>query len=225
MEDQEIIKLWKTYDKKLDASLQFNRRNAEDITRMKVKSFLESMKPLKAFTILAGILWVGFLDVLIINFWSVANPFFLISAGIVMVLNNLSLVMYLYQLILIHRADVSDPIIATQAKLASLRASTLWIARLLFLQLPMWTTFYWNESMLANGNVWLYSIQFVVTGSLTYLAIWLYLNITYENRNKKWFGFIFNGKEWTPVIKSMELLREMAEYNQESTKGNENITG
>ena len=66
MEDTEIINLWKL-TKKLDESLVLNRKNAEDITKIKVRSFLESMKPLKIFTMLIGIIWVGFVDILIIN--------------------------------------------------------------------------------------------------------------------------------------------------------------
>ena len=40
MEEQDIMQLWKSYSVKLDESLQLNRKNAEDITRMKVQSFL-----------------------------------------------------------------------------------------------------------------------------------------------------------------------------------------
>jgi hypothetical protein len=59
MEETELINLWKSYDKKLEESLSLNRKNAEEITKMKVQSFLISMKPLKIFTLLVGIVWVG----------------------------------------------------------------------------------------------------------------------------------------------------------------------
>src|SRR5665648_603240 len=88
MEDTEIINLWKSYDKKLEENLRFNKKNAEDITKIKVQSFLSSMKPMKIFIVLAGIAWVGFLDTLIINLFHVASPFFLVSAGIIVLLNN-----------------------------------------------------------------------------------------------------------------------------------------
>ena len=74
MEDIEIINLWKSYDKKLEENLQFNKKNAEDITKIKVQSFLSSMKPMKIFIILAGIVWVVFVDVLIINIFNVWFP-------------------------------------------------------------------------------------------------------------------------------------------------------
>ena len=212
MEDIEIINLWKSYDKKLNENLLLNRKNAEDITHMKVQSFLASMKPLKIFAIVVGIIWVGFVDVLIINLFRIATPLFLISAGIQSLLTTLAIGVYLYQLILIYQVDISEPILATQDRLARLKSSTLWVTRILFLQLPLWTTFYWTKGMLENGNMALYVLQIAVTLSFTFLAVWLFRNIRYENRNKKWFRLIFSGKEWDPVIKSMELLSQIDEY-------------
>lgn len=214
MEELEMINLWKSYDKKLEENLLLNRKNAADITQLKVGSFLSSMKPLKIFTILAGILWVAFVDMIIINLFSIASPIFLISAAIQVLLTKLAIGIYLYQLILIHQVDISEPVLATQDKLARLKSSTLWVARLLFLQLPVWTTFYWNQSMLENGNMVLYIIQIAVTLLFTFLAVWLFVNIKFENRDKKWFRLIFEGKEWTPVIKSMELLSQIEEFRK-----------
>lgn len=215
MEHAELINLWKSYDKKLEENLSLNRKNAEDITHIKVQSFLASMRPLKIFTLLAGVLWVAFVDILLVVLFPIANPFFLISAGLQVLLTKLAIGIYLYQLFLLHQIDLSKPIVTTQEKLSRLTSSTLWVARLLFLQLPVWTTFYWNNSMLENGNVWLYGVQAVVTLSCTYIAIWLFVNIKYENREKQWFRFIFGGKEWDPVIQSMELLKQIQEYKNE----------
>jgi len=228
MKDTEIIDLWKSYDKKLDENLHLNRRNAEDITKMKVQSFLASMKPLKIFTILVGMLWVGFFGILIANLFifafTMVSPFFLISAGIQVLLTATSLVIYVYQLILIHQVDMSEPILATQETLSRLKASTLWVTRILFLQLPVWTTFYLTESIFQNGHTIFYIVQGIVTFSFTYLALWLFFNIKYENKDKKWFRLIFDGKEWSPVMKSMELLSQIDEYRIENKTANENAS-
>ncbi len=212
MENSEIINLWKFYDKKLDDNLLLNRKNAEDITHIKIRMFLISMTPLKLFTIVVGLLWVGLVDVLIINLFSVASLYFLISAGIQVLLTKLAIGIYFYQSVLIRQVDISEPIIATQEKIARLKSSTLWVARLLFLQLPLWTTFYLNDALLKSGNVVFYTIQAITTISFTFLAIWLFLNIKYENKEKKWFRLIFTGKEWSPLIKSMELLNQLSDY-------------
>ena len=214
MEDIEIINLWKSYGRKLDESLLFNRKNAEDLAKMKVRSLLSSMKPLKIFAISVGIAWVGFVDFLIVKLFHIANPIFIGSAIIQAFLTQLAIVVYLYQLILISRADFDEPILSTQNKLVRLKSSTLWVARLLFLQLPVWTTFYWNKSMLENGNIVLWIIQIMVTLFFTLLALWFFINIKFENRDKKWFKLIFTGKEWSPVIRSMALLKEIEKFRE-----------
>jgi hypothetical protein len=215
MEDTEMITLWKSYGQKLDETLTLNRKNAEDITRIKVQSVLSSMRPLKIFAILVGIVWVTFVDILIINLYPVASPYFLISAGIQALLTKLAIGIYLYQLILIHQVDTSEPVLATQDRIARLKYSTIWIARVLFLQLPVWTTFYLSGSIFNNGNTLMHIIQIGTTALFTFAAVWLFLNIRYENRDKKWFKLIFRGNEWAPVMKSMELLDQINEYKEE----------
>jgi len=70
--------------------------------------------------------------------------------------------------------------------------------------------------MLENGNLWLYTTQFIITISLTTLAIWLFFNIKYENREKKWFQYIISGIEWNPVIKSIQLYKDIEEFKHEA---------
>jgi hypothetical protein len=213
MENSEIINLWKSYDKKLEESLVFNMKNAEEITKMKVQSFLSSMKPMKIFTILVGIIWVAFVDLLIFNFFHVANPIFLVSAIFQVLISKLAIGIYLYQLILIQLVNINEPILSTQKRLSELKSSTLWAVRVSFLQLPIWTIFFWNKSMIENGNIWLYALQFIITASFTYSAIWLF-----KNRDKMWFRVLFNGIEWNPVMKSMELLSQINEFSNENSQ-------
>jgi hypothetical protein len=212
MEDKELINLWKTYDKKLEENLSLNKKNAEDITKLKLHSHLASMKPIKIFTIIVGILWVVFVDILIFIAFKVGISFFLISAIIQVLLTKLAIGVYIYQLVLINRVDISDSILATQEKIATLKSSTIWITRLLFLQFPVWNTFYWTEAAWENGGILWYIIQIPLTAAFTYLAVWMFFNIKYENRDKKWFRMIFKGKEWTPLMKSMEMLKQIEAY-------------
>lgn len=215
MEDTEIINLWKSYDKKLEENLSLNKKNAEDITKIKLYSHLASMKPIKIFTIILGILWVVFVDILIFAAFKAGISFFLISAIIQVLLTKIAIGVYIYQLILINRVDISDSVLATQEKIATLKSSTIWITRLLFLQFPVWNTFYWTEAAWENGGTLWYIIQIPLTAAFTYLAIWMFLNIKYENRDKKWFRLIFKGKEWTPLMKSMAMLEQVEEYKEE----------
>jgi hypothetical protein len=220
MNELELKKLWQANNDKLEERIVINKKNTEDITRVKVHNILGSMKPIKIFTLLVGILWVviGVIVVssIYINSFTEANKFFLFSASIQVGLTAISLYFYLYQLITIYQIDITEPILRTQEKLSSLKISTLWVTRLLFLQLPVWTTFWWNETMLTDWGILQWIMTLFFTLSFTVIAIWLFFNIKYENRNKKWFQLIFSGKEWTPLMKSMELLEQVEEYKDQN---------
>jgi len=213
----ELKKIWQTTNEKLEESIVLNRENSGDITKLKVHNFLSSMKPIKIFTLLVGVLWVGIgviaLGGIYVYAFSEANKFFLFSATVQVLLTAIAFVIYIYQLITIYQVDITEPILITQKKLISLKISTLWVTRFLFLQLPIWTTFYWNASMLENGNWLLWIFQGIVTLSFSFIAIWFFFNIKYENKDKKWFQLIFNGKEWTPLMKAMKLSEQIEEYN------------
>ncbi len=216
MNEMEFKKLWQKTNEKLEESFVINRNNTDDITRMKVYNFISSMKSIKIFTLLVGTLWVGvgasLLSQIYLNAFSETNKCFLFSASIQVGITAVALLIYLYQLITISEVDISDPVLKTQEKLASLKLSTLWVTRILFLQLPVWTTFWWNETMFKDWNLFQWAVTGIVTLSFTYFAIWLFFNIKYENRNKKWFKLIFKGKEWTPLMNSIELIAQIKNY-------------
>jgi hypothetical protein len=215
MDEKELKNIWQSANEKSESSLQIAHKNRDEITRIKVNNFLSSMRPLKIIAIVIGILWVIFVDGLIVSLWSTANPFFLISAGIQVVLTKLAIGVYLYQLYLIRQVDLSEPVLFSQERLSRLKSSTLWVTRILFLQLPVWTTFSFHTGMLHNGNILLLTIQGLIALFSVYAAVWLFLNIKYDNRDKKWFRWLFNGKDWDPIVKSMELISQIEEYKAE----------
>jgi glucan phosphoethanolaminetransferase (alkaline phosphatase superfamily) len=216
MEDSEMLNLWKSANEKLEKNPFVIKKNPEDITGIKVHNYLTAMKPIKIFTLLAGIVWVIIGGIVVTKLFvfsfAISSKFFLFSAAIHLLLTAIAIFIYLYQLITIYNVDKTDPILKTQKKLAALKTSMLWVTRILFLQLPVWTTFWWNETIFQKWNLLQWAIPVTVTILFTYFAIWLFFNIKYENRNKKWFKLIFNGKEWTPLMKSMELLEQLDEY-------------
>ncbi|ATL46166.1 hypothetical protein COR50_02725 [Chitinophaga caeni] len=218
MNELELKQLWQTTNDKLEANFVLSKENADNITRLKVHNILGSMKPLKFFTILIGMLWVTIGSIVLSANWESlwnANKFFLLSAALQILLTASALFIYLFQLVKIYRVDTGNPILKTQRELAQLKISTLWSARILFLQLPLWTTFWWHESMFTNWNIGQWLVTLTITGSFTFLSLWLFFNIKYENRDKKWFKLIFKGKEWTPLMKSMELLDQINRFSAE----------
>jgi hypothetical protein len=213
MEDIELKQIWASLNKNQEANLKINQQILENTTDLRVKSLLYSMRPTKLALIVLGVLWVIFLDI-IINTFNAASPFFIASAIIQVLLTKLAIGIYLYQFITIQQVNSIDPIISTQEKLSSLKSSTLWVARILWLQLPVWSTFYLHKAMFNSENFLWLIFQIICTSALTYLAIWLFINIKPENKNKKWFRLLFEGKEWNPVIKSLELMDELREFKK-----------
>jgi len=216
MNEKEIKLLWQSANEKLDRSLQVNKTNTDDIARLKVQNFLASMKPTKVFALIVGIIWVivlgSILANLIVNHLDEVSLFFVFSGTIQVLLTAITIGIYVYQINLINKIDFSEPVLTIQEKVSKLKISTLNVTRLLFLQLPVWTTFYWNEKMFVAENWLLWILQGIVTLSFTYVALWLFFNIKYENRNKRWFQLMFRGKEWKPILQSMELLNQIKQY-------------
>jgi len=180
---------------------------------------LSSMTPLKIFTIIVGMLWVGIGGTIVVNLfvhaYASVSPFFLYSAAFQLLLTAIGIGIYLYQLVLIHQMDITDTLIKTQKRLTQLKSSTLWVARILLLQLPAWTTFYWSMDLIKSGHLPYIFLNSVVTLLAIAVSLWLFINIRYENREKKWFKLIFEGKEWTPVIKAIELHKEIEAFERE----------
>lgn len=214
MNESALKNLWQESNEQLEVAIRVNKANTDDITRIKAYSLLSSMKPVKIFALVAGICWVLFLDGLLVAGWGSVGVFFMASAFIQVVLTKIAIGVYIYQLILINQTDLSEPIVTTQERLTRLQSSTLWIARVLFLQLPVWTTFYWNYSMVQNGHWALWLLQGIATVGLTVLAVWLFFNIRYENREKRWFRWLFQGKEWEPLLRAMDLLKTIEEFKR-----------
>lgn len=219
MEEQTLKELLNTYNQKLEATNTLQQKMVEEVSQLKMHHFLNTMKPLKRFTILIGIIWVLLIDSLLANLCLYAfdkvSIWFLVSAGLQSLLTKIALGVYAYQLVLIQQIDVSEAILKAQARLVKLQSSTLWVARILFLQLPLWTTFYWNVSMLQNGNMLLFVLQGTVTLGFTYLSGWLFLNINLQNKDKHWFQWIFGGNEWKPILQAMDLLQQIKSYETE----------
>lgn len=224
METTEVLKLWKSYDSKLEKALKLNRTVAEDVTRLKMKSLLTAMNPIKIFTLIVGCIWVLIGGTVVTNLFVYAYPkvshFFLFSVTIQVLLTAIAIGIYVYQLVMIHEVNVDESIMDTQKRIGRLKSSTMLVARVLFLQMPVWTTFYLSGEMFLQGNVAYILVNGLVTLTFTYFSVWLFFNIRYENRDKKWFKMIFDGPEWSPVLKSMELLKQMSEYKDQNTGTN-----
>jgi len=219
MEDIELKNMWKAYDQKIAEakilnlqSWVVNLKTFEYLQTHKAQSILKSLSIFKSWAVVVGILWIFILAVLAFsnNF---LNPYFTISVMIIMLFSIFATAMYINQIVLIKQINYSESIIDVQKKLAQLQSSTINGLRIVWLQLPFYTTFFWSTKWMMNDiKFWL--IAFPVTLLFTLLAIWLYKNISLKNAHKKWLKILLSNKEWTSIIKAKEYLDEIEEFKK-----------
>lgn len=215
MEDQELKLLWKQYDKKLNEFLTLNYKNMEDIGKLKASSALRPVRTIKIVSVVLGFLWILFLGFLLVHSLEFSKPFFIISVGILFVIYAIAVGIYIKHLVLISQFDASKTVMEAQQKLASLQTSLLRVVRLLFLSIPLYSTWYLTFDWIKNAPVTFWLIQVPIILFFTFLGIWLYKNINYKNSHKKWFRLLFNSPEWTGMIKAREFLDQIKEYKKE----------
>jgi len=215
MNDTDLKNLWQAGNEQIAISQKSDKTSLDKLTKRNVSHFLSSMKPIKIFTLLVGLLWVfGIGYVLIklsINAYDQVSLYFLYSAYFQVMLTAMAAILYIIQLSTLYSIDFNKPVVILQKTLINLKASTLNVTKILILQLPFWTTFYWNESMFKNGTLPLFILQGAVTISFTYLSLWLFFHLKYENADKWWFKLLLQGKEWEPLITSIGILNDMEE--------------
>jgi hypothetical protein len=219
MEDIELKKLWQSYDQKLEEakllnmqSWVLNLKSFEMMQTHKAKSKLRSLKWLKLVIVFGGVVWVAILLFLFFKSFTWQKIFFTASVGIVALFNILAIILYIRHIVLIYQIDNSENIIDTQTKLATLQSSTMNTGRILWLQMPFYTTFFFSPAFFHDIKSWLISIP--ITLLFTFLAIWLYKNINYQNTEKKWFKILFGSPEWTSVNKAIGFLKEIEDFKK-----------
>ena len=218
----ELQNIWKAYDQKLEEarvlnlqSWALNFKSFEAIQTQKAKSKLNSLGRFKTWAIVAGILWVAFLAFLIYHSFTFSKIFFVLSAGIIALTTLIAVIVYIQHVIWIRQIDNSESVVEVQKKAAKLQTSTLQIVRILFLQMPFYTTFWFTPQMVMSGDIKFWFISFPIVLLFSFFSIWLYRNINFRNVNKKWFKILFNSPEWTSVAKAIEFVKEIEDYKND----------
>ena len=221
MDDNDLKNIWKMYEQKLEEarvlnlqSWALNIRCFETLQQQKMKSKLTRLALFKIMMLVLGVPWTFFLGFLFVNSLSWPKIFFALSTGAVFFIYLYVIFEYIRHLVLINQISNSESIVQTQLKLAELKSATLRITRILFLQAPFYTTFFYTPKWAAAGDPGFWFIGVPVTLLFTAAAIWLYRNIAYKNAGKKWFRILFNSPEWSYVVQSMGFIQEIEAFKQ-----------
>jgi len=222
MEDIELKNIWKQYDEQIASSKALNLQTwalhlhcVELVQNQKAASKLNSLARFKGWAVALGIVWVLFLGMLVYgNHFS--NPYFGISVTAILIFNLYAVIIYLKQIILIKQINYDGSITDTQQKLARLESSTINSTRVLWLQMPFYTTWFWHSSWIHVDEWKFWLITFPITLGFTLLAVYLYKNMTADNLHKKWIKtLMMAGPEYTSVIEAAGFLKEIEAFKKE----------
>jgi hypothetical protein len=221
MEDLELKNIWAAYDKKLEEakilnlqSWALNLKCFEELQLHKAKSKLRALAGFRWGVIVLSIAYVLFLSMLV-YFIRWRNIYFTVSIGMIALITMITLVTYIKHIVIISQINYSNSITDTQGKLSILRSSMINIVRIAWLQLPFWSTFFWSSKWIIYGSLSFWLIPLPITLFLTWLAIWLYRNVSLKNMDRAWFKILLGSPEWTSVQKALEFMREIEVFKQD----------
>ena len=211
MTADEFQQIWKAYDVKLERSLQLNLRLLKDVQTQKAKSLLQRLVSGLVVEIVLGLVWVLLLG------WALyyvrSQPVMAVSFAAFIVASGVAIAECFKDIAIIRRISYADNIVDTQEKLAGLRLSIIRTLRVVWLQLPFWSTFFVSNAMIRDGGSRFWIIQTPITLGLTVAAIFLYRNITVENaKRKKWVRGLIRGSGARTVARAMDLMQEIEDF-------------
>ena len=214
MEDETLKELWKAQNDKLDISVKLNQLLLESLQKQKAEVKLSHLARYKNRVAIFGIIWILFLGLLVYGN-QFKNPFFSTSVLLIALFNVIAVYVYFKHAVLIKKIDYSDSIIKTQQKLIRLQTSTFTIGRILWLQLPFYTTFFWSWEMIGRMDIRFYLIALPITVVFSWVAIWLFKNLVPKNIDKKVVKWMVKDSiEYKSISKAMDFLNEIETFKK-----------
>ena len=215
MEDTSFILLWKQHYEKIDQTLAINKRLLKELLTQKAESSLRRLLREKAFGIVAGVVWLLILGAplgLALTHYHPAANYFIVSIGVIFLINLKALADYIRFAILIQSIAYDGSIVKIQEKLYRLQWSMIRHCRIMVLQFPFWSTFFlsstWFPQHTPPGFI---ILQIGITGLLTYIAYWLYRNLTSAKLGNRWIKLFVASVGGKDVVAALGFYKELAE--------------
>ena len=217
MEDEYLKNIWDYEGNEKDNFLNINNESFELMQYKKIKNKLKSLLLPKLVGIVLGSGWILFMFMLIYlsilySAMSLGKVFFIGSFSIILLITGVAVFLYIKDIFTIWKIDNSESLVQTQSKLALLQLSIINSVRVLWLQLPFYTTWYLNYEMIVNGSIIFRIFQLLLTGFTSWLAIWLFRNINCKNLNKKWVRNFMRGYGFNRARQAMDFIHEINNF-------------
>jgi len=212
MEDKEILKLWKSHDQKLEEVLTLNKEIAYEVTKKKLHKTINSLRLPKSILLIIGLPYTFILCFITWITFKAGAFVMMLGFGIISLIMIGVIIGYFYQLSLIAKINHEETISKVQKSIAELKISSFNIARLTVLQLPFWSVCWVSMEGLKNSPFIYGGINLIIFLGLSHVSYWLYQNLSIDHTTSKISKVIFSGKEWEPILKSSDILKQLKEY-------------
>ncbi|MCC6289908.1 MAG: hypothetical protein IT249_18680 [Chitinophagaceae bacterium] len=214
MEHIDILALWKSQNAKLDETISINKKLLKESLHNKAKSALGGFKATRWVGIIFGVLWCVAMSFILIASWKYTNWFFKSAFIIHITVSLIAVGLYIYHLILLKNFDNSQTVISAQRELVELKFSNLRTLGILWLQLPVFSTWYMSNEWMHNAPFTFWFIQMPIVLVQLFIGFWLYRNLNYKNQQKKWFKWFVSKGEFGKINKANSFLLEIDELDK-----------
>ncbi len=214
MNDKELLNIWKSYDQKMSETLTLNKAMAYEITKEKLNKTINLLRFPKSILLVIGIPYTIILCFISWITYQAEAYIMLFGFGMISLIMIGTIIGYLYHFYLISKINHSEEIAEVQKNIAELKISSYNITRLVVIQLPFWSVCWMSIEALKNSPFIYGGVNLVVFLVLSYVSFWLFRDLSMTNTNSRISKFFFSGKEWEPILKSVDLLEQLREYEK-----------
>ena len=220
MDNLDIIHLWEKQDVKIERALAINKKLLLEVLNQKAQSAISSLRKGKVFGIVIAVIYLIILGLIL--FYALTNyssnlNYFIVSFGIIFIINIKALYDYIKHLIWTSSIDYDGNVTEIQQKLSKLQLSIIKHVRIMFLQFPFWTTFYLGSSWFPSQVNWIYIVfQIAVTGSFAFISYWAFKNLTLENIDNKLVSHILSGSGGKQTKRALAFYKEIEAFKAEN---------
>ncbi len=220
MEDKALSELLNEYDKKISQSLSINTQLLSELKLKKTYSLLKKLLWNRLIELVIGLIFSFVLGNFLYKNWH--SPDLVISFGIILVFAIVAMSGCIRQIILISKFDLNQSIIENQKILAMLQSYIIIYLRIGLLQFPFYLAYiiiafkiFFGIDIWQNGNLTWLIIQLAFSVMLIPLTLWVFKKISHKNMNIPWVKYLIESSGGKTVVRAMEFLNEIEDYNTE----------
>lgn len=214
MEHIDILDVWRSQNAKLDEVININKKLLKENLSNKAKFALGGLKFTRWAGIIFGIFWCAGVAFVLIVAWKYTNWFFKSALIGHIIATLIAMGLYIYHLVLLKNFNNSKTVVSAQRELVELKFSNLKTLGILWLQLPVFSMWFMTDDWMHNSPSTFWLIQVPIVLIQLFIGIWLYGNLNYRNRQKKWFKWFVSKGEFGKIDKANIFLQEIDELDK-----------